>query len=69
MADELDGLTDTERITLKASILYLLGRWWTLDSAAARRLGLRAREVYRLVQEAEDKAECERQRYQEGFAA
>jgi Kef-type K+ transport system membrane component KefB len=27
-------------ITLKASILYLLGRWWTLDSAAARRLGL-----------------------------
>jgi glutathione-regulated potassium-efflux system protein KefB len=27
-------------ITLKASILYLLGRWWGLDSAAARRLGL-----------------------------
>jgi monovalent cation:proton antiporter-2 (CPA2) family protein len=27
-------------ITLKASILYLLGRWWTLDNAAARRLGL-----------------------------
>jgi glutathione-regulated potassium-efflux system protein KefB len=27
-------------ITLKAVILYLLGRWWTLDSAAARRLGL-----------------------------
>ncbi len=27
-------------ITLKAVILYLLGRWWTLDSVAARRLGL-----------------------------
>jgi voltage-gated potassium channel Kch len=27
-------------ITLKASILYLLGRWWRLDRAAARRLGL-----------------------------
>src|SRR5262245_24464461 len=27
-------------ITLKASILYLLGHWWGLDSAAARRLGL-----------------------------
>jgi monovalent cation:proton antiporter-2 (CPA2) family protein len=27
-------------ITLKTIILYLLGRWWGLDNAAARRLGL-----------------------------
>jgi monovalent cation:proton antiporter-2 (CPA2) family protein len=27
-------------VILKAIILYLLGRWWRLDSAAARRLGL-----------------------------
>lgn len=27
-------------VTLKAVILYLLGRWWGLDGAAARRLGL-----------------------------
>jgi monovalent cation:proton antiporter-2 (CPA2) family protein len=27
-------------VALKAAILYLLGRWWGLDGAAARRLGL-----------------------------
>ena len=27
-------------VVLKAAILYLLGRWWGLDGAAARRLGL-----------------------------
>jgi monovalent cation:proton antiporter-2 (CPA2) family protein len=27
-------------VTLKAAILYLLGRWWGLDGNAARRLGL-----------------------------
>ena len=27
-------------VAIKAAILYLLGRWWGLDNAAARRLGL-----------------------------
>ena len=27
-------------VVIKAMILYLLGRWWGLDSVAARRLGL-----------------------------